>query len=72
MKHVLKKRQEGASRLLPVLARTQEDKRDVEEAELELRMKAIGYKIPSPISDQDSLIDIKLAKPQPEGRDILV
>ncbi len=35
-------------------------------------MKAIGYKIPSPISDQDSLIDIKLAKPQPEGRDILV
>ncbi|MEB2846451.1 zinc-binding alcohol dehydrogenase family protein [Rhizobiales bacterium RZME27] len=35
-------------------------------------MKAIGYKIPSPISDRDSLIDIELPKPQPEGRDILV
>jgi len=35
-------------------------------------MKAIGYKIPSPICDRDSLIDIELPKPQPEGRDILV
>lgn len=35
-------------------------------------MKAIGYKIPSPISAANSLIDIELPKPEPEGRDILV
>jgi NADPH:quinone reductase len=35
-------------------------------------MKAIGYKTPSPIKAADSLIDIELPKPTPEGRDILV
>jgi NADPH:quinone reductase len=35
-------------------------------------MKAVGYKIPSPIEAADSLIDIELPKPAPEGRDILV
>ncbi len=35
-------------------------------------MKAIGYKSLSPISAQDSLVDIELPKPVPEGRDILV
>lgn len=35
-------------------------------------MKAIGYKTPSPILAADSLIDIELPKPRPEGRDILV
>ena len=35
-------------------------------------MKAIGYKIPSPISAQDSLVNIELPKPVPEGRDVLV
>ncbi|MGR9285022.1 zinc-binding alcohol dehydrogenase family protein [Rhizobium leguminosarum] len=35
-------------------------------------MKAVGYKTPSPISAKDSLVDIELPKPQPEGRDILV
>jgi NADPH:quinone reductase len=35
-------------------------------------MKAVGYKTPSPIAAADSLIDIELPKPVPEGRDILV
>lgn len=35
-------------------------------------MKAVGYKTPSPIEAADSLIDIDLPKPVPEGRDILV
>jgi NADPH:quinone reductase len=35
-------------------------------------MKAVGYKTPSPIEAADSLIDIELPKPAPEGRDILV
>jgi NADPH:quinone reductase len=35
-------------------------------------MKAVGYKTPSPIKAADSLIDIELPKPTPEGRDILV
>ncbi|SCW60253.1 NADPH2:quinone reductase [Rhizobium mongolense subsp. loessense] len=35
-------------------------------------MKAVGYKIPSPISAANSLTDIELPKPHPEGRDILV
>jgi len=35
-------------------------------------MKAIGYKMPSPISAADSLVDIDLPKPVPTGRDILV
>ncbi len=35
-------------------------------------MKAIGYKNPSPISEQDSLVDIELPVPTPQGRDILV
>lgn len=44
----------------------------VEDTQTETRMKATGYKIPSPISAANSLIDIELPKPQPEGRDILV
>jgi NADPH2:quinone reductase len=39
---------------------------------METSMKAIGYKTPSPISAQDSLVDIELPQPMPEGRDILV
>ncbi|MDQ0561962.1 NADPH2:quinone reductase [Rhizobium mesoamericanum] len=35
-------------------------------------MRAIGYKSPSQILVQDSLVDIELPKPAPEGRDILV
>ena len=35
-------------------------------------MKAIGYKMPSPITATDSLVDIELPKPEPKGRDILV
>jgi len=35
-------------------------------------MKAIGYKLPSPITATDSLVDIELPKPEPKGRDILV
>ncbi|AYG58664.1 zinc-binding alcohol dehydrogenase family protein [Rhizobium jaguaris] len=35
-------------------------------------MKAVGYKTPSPITASDSLVDIDLPKPSPEGRDILV
>lgn len=35
-------------------------------------MKAIGYKVPLPILERDSLVDIELPTPIPEGRDILV
>ncbi len=35
-------------------------------------MKAVGYKTPSSIAATDSLVDIDIAKPAPEGRDILV
>jgi NADPH2:quinone reductase len=35
-------------------------------------MKATGYKVPSPITDAESLVDIELPKPVPTGRDILV
>lgn len=35
-------------------------------------MKAIGYKTPSPIAEMNSLVDIELPVPVPEGRDILV
>lgn len=35
-------------------------------------MKAIGYKTPSPIAESESLVDIELPKPKPEGRDLLV
>ena len=35
-------------------------------------MKAIGYLQPQPIEQQDSLIDIELAKPVAAGRDLLV
>ncbi|MDL2410517.1 zinc-binding alcohol dehydrogenase family protein [Rhizobium calliandrae] len=35
-------------------------------------MKAVGYKTPSPIDEADSLVDIEIAKPVPEGHDILV
>jgi len=35
-------------------------------------MKAIGYKLPLPITDEDSLIDIELPTPSAKGRDLLV
>lgn len=35
-------------------------------------MKAVGYKTPSPIDAAESLVDIEIAKPVPEGHDILV
>jgi NADPH:quinone reductase len=35
-------------------------------------MKAVGYRKPLPISDQDSLVDLDLPKPRPSGRDLLV
>ncbi|MGY5811716.1 zinc-binding alcohol dehydrogenase family protein [Rhizobium sp. LEGMi198b] len=35
-------------------------------------MKAVGYKTPSAIDGADSLVDIEIAKPVPEGHDILV
>jgi len=35
-------------------------------------MKAVGYKTPSPIADEASLVDIDLPKPTPTGHDILV
>ncbi len=35
-------------------------------------MKAVGYKIPGPIADAQSLVDIELPMPAPTGRDILV
>ncbi|MBO9709007.1 MAG: zinc-binding alcohol dehydrogenase family protein [Caulobacter sp.] len=35
-------------------------------------MKAVGYKIPSPIDAPEALIDLELPKPVPTGRDILV
>ena len=35
-------------------------------------MRAIGYQLPLPITDDRSLIDIDLPKPNPSGRDLLV
>lgn len=35
-------------------------------------MKAIGYKVPGPIDDEGSLVDIDLPAPAPTGRDLLV
>jgi zinc-binding alcohol dehydrogenase family protein len=35
-------------------------------------MKAVGYKKPLPIDDQDSLIDFETTKPEPKGRDVRV
>lgn len=35
-------------------------------------MRAIGYKNPLPIADDNSLIDIDLPRPTPSGRDLLV
>lgn len=35
-------------------------------------MRAVGYKIPRPIADEQSLIDIELPKPVATGRDLLV
>lgn len=35
-------------------------------------MKAVGYRKPGPIADADSLVDIELPRPTPEGRDLLV
>ena len=35
-------------------------------------MKAVGYRKPSTITDEASLVDIELPMPAPEGRDILV
>lgn len=35
-------------------------------------MKAVGYKHSLPITDEQSLLDIELPRPNPEGRDLLV
>ena len=35
-------------------------------------MRAVGYKIPLPITDPNSLLDIDLPRPTPHGRDLLV
>lgn len=35
-------------------------------------MKAIGYRQPLPISDDDALLDLELPDPRPTGRDLLV
>lgn len=35
-------------------------------------MRAVGYQIPAPITDEASLVDIELPKPDPQGRDLLV
>ncbi len=35
-------------------------------------MRAVGYRSPLPIENPDSLLDIEVPKPNPEGRDILV
>ena len=35
-------------------------------------MRAIGYKTPLPITDDNSLVDIELPKPTPAGHDLLV
>ena len=41
---------------------------DVDTIQKEARMKAIGYKTPSPISAADSFVDIELPKPEPGPR----
>lgn len=35
-------------------------------------MRAVGYQIPTPITDEASLVDIDLPKPEPTGRQLLV
>lgn len=35
-------------------------------------MRAIGYSTPLPIDDENSLVDVDLARPSPSGRDLLV
>lgn len=35
-------------------------------------MRAVGYKRPLPIADEQSLVDIELPRPVPSGRDLLV
>jgi NADPH2:quinone reductase len=35
-------------------------------------MKAVGYRVPLPITESESLVDIDLPRPSPEGHDILV
>jgi NADPH2:quinone reductase len=35
-------------------------------------MRAVGYQTPGPISNEASLVDIELPKPEPKGRDLLV
>lgn len=35
-------------------------------------MRAVGYQIPAPITDEASLVDIDLPKPEPKGRQLLV
>jgi NADPH2:quinone reductase len=35
-------------------------------------MRAIGYRVPGPITAEESLVDIELPKPEPKGRDLLV
>ena len=35
-------------------------------------MRAVGYQVPAPITDEASLVDIDLPKPEPKGRQLLV
>ncbi len=35
-------------------------------------MKAVGYRVPSPIDDEVSLVDVDVPKPEAHGRDLLV
>jgi NADPH2:quinone reductase len=35
-------------------------------------MRAIGYNTPLPIEQDNSLVDVDLARPSPSGRDLLV
>jgi NADPH2:quinone reductase len=35
-------------------------------------MRAVAYQIPAPITDEASLVDIELPKPEPKGRQLLV
>lgn len=35
-------------------------------------MKAVGYRVPSPITAEDSLVDIDIPEPEARGRDLLV
>jgi zinc-binding alcohol dehydrogenase family protein len=39
---------------------------------MEMKMRAVGYQKPAPITDEASLVDIELPKPEPKSRDLLV